>query len=192
MIRLSVMRWIVLTLAVGGAIAEEAQVALKKDLIVYSSFSGNTEIVAKTLAEMLKADLLKLEDEKPISRDEAYGAGREASLQGKSWPLKAFNVDLSGYNRIFVGCPVWFGMPTPQFNAFVEQVNLAGKQVVVFVTLGGGNPEKALKAMTEKVEAKGAKVVSSFSIKTRGVTKEDLAAKAKEAGQKYLPEGARE
>ena len=165
--------------------AEEKQATQMKNLIVYYSFSGNTELTAKTLAEIIKADVIKLEDVTKPSREQAYGAGKEASKQGKSWPIKPFNKDLSDYDRIFVGCPVWFGMPTPEFNAFIEQVDFNGKQVIVFVSLGGGSPDNAIKTMTEKVTAKGGKVVSSFFVRTKNVTKDDIANKTKEISSKY-------
>ena len=76
-------------------------------------------------------------------------------------------------------------MPPPEFNAFVEQVSFTGKQVVVFVTLGGGSEKKALQTMTEKVTAKGGKVVSSFFVRTKNVTKDDIAAKAMELAKQY-------
>jgi flavodoxin len=168
-----------------AAKAEEQQAAPMKNLVVYYSYTGNTELVGKTLAGILKADVIGIEDVTKPTREQAFGAGKEASLQGKSWPIKPFNKDLSSYSRIFVGCPVWFGMPTPEFNAFVEQVSFTGKQVVVFVTLGGGSQEKAIKTMTEKVTAKGGKVVSSFFVRTKNVTRDDIAAKAREIAKQY-------
>ena len=172
-------------LSVITAKAEERQAAQMKSLIVYYSWSGNTELVAKTLAEIIKADVIQIEDVTKPSKEEAFKSGKEASIQGKSWPVKPFNKDLSGYDRIFVGCPVWFGMPTPEFNAFIEQVDFKGKQVVVFVTLGGGSQEKAIKTMTEKVTVKGGKVVSSFFVRTKNVTKDDIVNKAKEISKQY-------
>jgi len=163
--------------------AEEKQAI--KNLVVFYSYTGNTELVGKTLAEILKVDVIKIEDIERPSKEQAYGAGREASTQGKSWPVKPFNKDISSYDRIFVGCPVWFGMPTPELNAFIEQVDFTGKQVVVFVTLGGGGPDKAIKAMTEKITAKGGKVVSSFFVKTKAVSKDDIVNKAKEISKQY-------
>lgn len=168
----------------------EQQPAVLKNLVVYYSFTGNTELAAKTLAECVKADVIKLEDVKKPSRDEAYKAGKDASLQGKAWPIKPFNKDFSGYNRVFVGCPVWFGMPTPEFNAFVEQADFSGRQVVVFVTLGGGSPDKALKTMTEKIEAKGGKIVSSFYVRTKNASTNDIVNKTKEIAGQYSPGAA--
>jgi len=184
------MREIVLMLTVilvGAAVvgAQKSQAAPGKSLIVYYSYTGKTELAAKTLAEALKADLLKIEDVSRPTKEQAYGPGKEASQQGKAWPIKPFKTDLSAYDRIFVGCPVWFGMPPPEFNAFVEQVSFTGKPVVVFVTFGGGGQDKALQAMTEKIAAKGGKIVSSFSIKTGKVTDDDIAAKTRDIAKQY-------
>ena len=84
-----------------------------------------------------------------------------------------------------MGCPVWFSMPTPEFNAFVDQVSFTGKQVVVFVTFGGGGQDKALKAMTEKVAAKGGKVVSSFSVKTGKAADDDIVTGTRDIAKQY-------
>ncbi len=175
----------VLVLGMIAAHAEDRDTPPMKDLVVYYSYSGNTELVGKTLAEILKADTIGIEDVTKPTRDQAYGAGKEASLQGKPWPIKPFKTDWSGYGRIFVGSPVWFGMPTPEFNACIEQASFTGKQVVVFVTLGGGSPDTAIKAMTEKVTAKGGRVVSSFFVRTRNVTKDEIVAKTKEIAKQY-------
>ncbi len=175
------------TVGVCSAKAQETKTGPKKDLVVYYSFSGKTELVAKTLADALKADVVEIEDTAKPTKEQAYGPGKEASIQGKSWPIKPFTTDLSGYTRIFVGCPVWFGMPPPAFNAFVEQTRIAGKQVVVFVTYGGGGQDKAIKAMTGKIAAKGGNVVSSFSVKTGKATEADIAAKAQEIAKPYMP-----
>ena len=56
-----------------------------KSLVVYYSWTGNTEIVAKELANQLKADIRSLKEEK--ERKEAAGfmrAGFEAMTGAKS------------------------------------------------------------------------------------------------------------
>jgi len=175
------------SLGVITAQAQEKPAAQAKDLVAYYSYTGNTEHAAKALAEVIQADLLKIEDVTRPTKDEAYTAGKDAAKQGKSWPVKPFNKDVSAYDRIFVGCPVWFGMPTPAFNAFVEQVDFKGKQVIVFVTLGGGSHAGAIKAMTAKIEAKGGKVVSSFFVRTKVATKDSIIGKTKEIAAQYVP-----
>ena len=165
-----------------GAVRKEAKM---KNLVVYYSYTGKTELVAKAVAESIKADILKIEDASSTSMFKAYTSGAMAARKGKPWPIKPFNTDMSSYDRIFIGCPVWFGKPAPQINAFIEQANLRDKQIVVFVTMGGNGSEGALKSMTAKIAAKSGKIVSSFSLKTGMVKKEDLVEKAKEIAKQY-------
>lgn len=167
---------------INGADLKEAKM---KSLVVFYSYTGKTELVAKTLAESIKADTIKLEDVSRPSKLKAYTSGAFAAKQGKPWPIKPFNADLSAYDRIFIGCPVWFGMPAPEINSFIEKANLKDKQIVVFVTLGGRGAESALKAMTAKIAAKSGKIVSSFSVKTGMLKNEDIIKKAKEIAEKY-------
>lgn len=156
-----------------------------KTLVVYYSYSGMTELVAKSMAAELKGDILKIEDVTKLSKLKVYVSGAFAARKGSSWPIKPIPVDLGNYTRIFIGAPIWWGRVAPEINAFIDQVNLTGKAVIVFVTMGGSNPEEALKALAARAEAKGGKVVSSFSVKTGGAKKEEVAAKAKEIAQKY-------
>lgn len=163
----------------------EARQAKMKNLIVYYSYTGNTELVAKTLAEIIKADVLKIEDKATFSMFKALTVGCAVARKGQAWPVQPFNKDVSGYERIFLGAPVWAGMPAPQFNAFVEQVDFTGKEVVVFVTMGRSGQDKAIKAMTDKIRAKGGKVVSAFFVKSGRTTKEDIVNKTKEIAKQY-------
>jgi hypothetical protein len=128
----------------------------------------------------------KVEDVQRPSTLKAYISGAYAARKGKAWPIQPVQVNMAGYDRVFVGAPVWWGRPAPEINAFVDQTDLAGKEVVVFVTMGGSDVKGALQMLTSRIEAKGGKVVSSFSIKTGGVKRADIEAKAKEIAAQYM------
>ena len=156
-----------------------------QSMVVYYSYTGCTELVARTLAEVIQARAVPIEDLEKPSKIKAYVAGSVAAIRGKAWPIKPCSADLSGCGRVFAGSPVWAGMPAPAFNAFVEQTDFSGKAVVVFVTMAGGAQDTALKAMTEKITAKGGKVVDSFYVKTGKTSKDALAGRAREIAQQY-------
>ena len=67
----------------------------------------------------------------------------------------------------------------------IEGLNIIPEGVYVDVTFGGGGQDRALKAMTEKVAAKGGKVVSSFSVKTGNATDDGIMTKAKDIAKQY-------
>ena len=165
--------------------AQKKGVKKMKTLIVYYSYTGNTELVSKTMATELKADVLKIEDAQTPSKFKAYIKGAFAARKGESWPIKTVNIPLKDYDRVFIGGPIWWGRVAPELNGYVEQADLKDKSVILFVTMGGSEPAEAIKALTASIEAKGGKVESSFSIKTGGTKKEELINKAKETAKLY-------
>ena len=46
--------------------------------------------------------------------------------------------DIADYDIIFLGSPIWSGTIAPPVKAFLSGHDLSGKQVVPFVTHGGG------------------------------------------------------
>jgi flavodoxin len=165
--------------------AEEKKEGTVKNLIVYYSYSGKTEIVAQEMAKELNAALVKIEDVNKPGKLKAYFLGAFAARKGKSWPIKPVTIDISAYDRVFVGAPIWWGRCAPEINAFIDQTNFEGKQAVGFVTMGGSNPKEALKFLTGKIEAKGGKIMSSFAIKTGGQKNEAIVNAAKNEAQTF-------
>jgi flavodoxin len=165
--------------------AEQKQEGTMKSVVIYYSYSGNTAAVAGVLADEIGADLVKTEDVIKPGKFKAYVLGAVAARKEKAWPVKPLNIDLSGYNRVFIGAPVWWGKQAPEINGVIDQLDLKGKKVVVFVTLGGHNSDEALKALAEKAMAKGGTVVSSFAITTGGKSRENIEARTGELAQQY-------
>lgn len=108
-----------------------------KALILYYSRSGNTEKIAKQIKDDLGCDMIK------IIPEEAYGNYIASCLRvtkerkQKVTPDFVTEVpDLSEYDVIFLGYPVW-AQDIPSFVAeFAERCDLNGKVVIPFVTYG--------------------------------------------------------
>jgi FdrA protein len=76
--------------------------------------------------------------------------------------------------------------PAPRVaDEVLEIARRAGKPVVVFVTMGGSNPDSALKALAARVQTKGGVVSSSFSVKTGGKSTDAISAQAREIAGRY-------
>ena len=157
--------------------------AKMKTLVVYYSFTGNTEIAAKEIAKELKADLRKVEDLKPYSKVSAYVKGSYAAKKGVNGEIKPVSFSLAGYDKIFVGSPVWAWNPVPAMNTFISNADFKGKEVVTFVTMGG-NAGKTLEIMNSKITARGGKIIGSFAIKCGGKNPDEISASAKEEIQR--------
>ena len=117
-----------------------------KALVLYYSHTGTTEQVAMQLQQMVGADIEAIEVENPYTgsyNDVVMRAGEERRSGNlpKINPLKA---DLSKYDTIFLGYPIWYGTYAVPILSLLEEYDFAGKKVVTFCTFGSGGLEAAI------------------------------------------------
>jgi flavodoxin len=120
-----------------------------KTLIIYKSVHhGNTEKIAKVMADALEAELLDLKD--------------------------ADGNTIKEYDLIGFGSGVYFYKPHKKLRKFIEGLdNVENKKAFVFSTSGAGKPEFN-KWLKENLSNKGFEVVGEFHCKgfdTYGLTK---------------------
>lgn len=65
--------------------------------------------------------------------------------------IKQIDVDLSIYDEIFIGTPIWNSKGVPAINAFLQDDSICQKVTGLIITSGGGNIEKCVKALEEKL-----------------------------------------
>lgn len=110
-----------------------------KTLVVYYSYSGNTKNIAAHIAKELSADMAVIETVTPYEGD--YNAvvdqGQNEIRNGYKPPIKPINVDLSQYDTIILGTPVWWYTFAPAVKTFIESYDLSGKTIYPFATNGG-------------------------------------------------------
>ncbi len=122
-----------------------------KTLIVYFSLEGNTEYAAGKIAEKLSADMLRLIPVKKMATagfSKFFWNGKSAVMAEKP-ELEPYDVDLSAYDRIIFGFPVWAGTFTPPLRTFIQDniEALKGKHISAFACQSGAGAEKALAKM---------------------------------------------
>lgn len=111
---------------------------------------GNTEKAAKVIAEKVGADLFKIEQVKPYSKDykTCIAEAREDQVKNARPELKAYPKSIDEYDEIYVGYPNYCGtMPMAVFS-FLEHFNFKGKTIKPFCTHEGsgmGNSEEDIK-----------------------------------------------
>ena len=108
----------------------------KKTLIIYYSYSGTTERVAERLQTLTNADLYELELENPYTGDSNEVSDRVfAERDADKMPeLSGELPDLSEYDRILIGTPVWNADMSNPVASYLEQTDFGKKTVAPFWT----------------------------------------------------------
>lgn len=142
--------------------------------IIYYSNSGTTDLVAKTLGKHLNADLIRIHDLK--IRDgfkNRIFASINAFRETKTDIIPA-KVDLTHYDTIYFGTPTWNGNPTPAILTIIDRCDLRAKDVILFATMDANRGESNIARLEEKVKLRGARVIESFTMKTKDKSPEEL------------------
>lgn len=127
----------------GAAAASEQGVKKRrvgsKTLVAYFSRSGNTRVVAGLIHRALDADLFEIEPATPYPEDylETVEMARQERDAGRERALAAKVSDVSSYDTVFLGFPIWGETTPPVIRAFLSAHDLAGKRLIPFVTHGG-------------------------------------------------------
>lgn len=118
-----------------------------KTLVVYYSLEGNTEYVAEKIKDKIDVDILKLVSKKAY-HDKGFAKffwGGKSAVMAEKPELEEISVDLSGYDRIIFGFPVWASNFTPPLRTFIEEHSdgLKDKRFSAFACQSGSGAEKA-------------------------------------------------
>ena len=136
-----------------------------KTLVLYYSLTGNTKMVADEIATRLGADIEELTCVDPYDTNfqaciQRCMQEREQGVLPEINPVKA---DLSQYDVIFVGYPVWFGTYAPPVTKWLQGVDLSGKKVVPFCTFGSGGLESSVADL--KAAQPNAEVLPGYGVR---------------------------
>lgn len=137
-----------------------------KNVIVYYSWVGNTEVAAKELQNLTGFDLVKIEEKKQ-RKPGMMGAAMGAVFGLKS-ALKPMDFAMDGCENVLLGLQVWAGKTTPAVNRFLSKASFKGSRVWLFVTQGDDQPpQKVFDSVTKRVEKKGGTVAGNTWVTTK-------------------------
>lgn len=108
-------------------------------LIVYFSYTGNTRMMANKIKEKLNCDILEIKTVIPYSEDyETVVNDEQNGERSNHLPkIQNINIDLSKYDEIILGTPVWWYRPVPAIRTFLVENDLSGKVIKPFATNAG-------------------------------------------------------
>ena len=142
--------------------------------IIYYSQGGTTDLIARTLAKNLNADLIRIHD---LKNREGFKNRLMASINAireAKTDIVPAKVDLMGYDTIYFGTPTWNGNPTPAILTIIDRCDLRAKDVILFATMDANRGDSNIERLEEKVRLRGARVIESFTIPTKNKSPEKL------------------
>jgi len=145
-----------------------------KSLVVFYSRTGTTKKVAEAIAEKIGAEIEEIKD--TVDRTGAKGyliSGRDA-MKKRLTKLEPFWHDLSDYDLVVIGTPIWgWNMSVPA-RAFITEQKEKFKNVAFFCTMGGSGGQRAFSGMEEII---GKKPLATLALTTKEVVSGDISGK---------------
>lgn len=135
----------------------------RKRIVIYYSYGGNTRRITEIIRQTLETDVAEIKTVKPYrgSYDDVVEQGKREVDSGFMPEMKPLDIDLSQYDVVILGSPVWWYTFAPAMKSFLNGADLSGKTVYPFATNGGwiGHTFKDFKNM-----CKNAKVQDGLNV----------------------------
>ncbi len=126
---------------------------MSKKLVAFFSASGTTKKVAQMIADAGNYDLYEITPKEAYTKADLNWMDKKSrssvEMNDKSFRPEIINtdIDMSIYDEIIVGFPIWWYVAPTIINTFLETFDFSGKKIVLFATSGGsvfGNTVKEL------------------------------------------------
>lgn len=153
--------------ACGGS--HDDKPSASRTLVAYFSATGTTRAVAQTLAKATGAELFEIAPVQPYTaadldwRDTVSRSTVEMKNPASRVEIAAKVLDMSRYDTLFLGFPIWWYTAPHIIQSFLESYDLAGKVIIPFATSGGspmGNTVNDLRPSAPKAEWHEGKVLN--------------------------------
>lgn len=124
-----------------------------KILIAYFSATGTTARAAEKLANVTGGELYAITPAQPYtSADLDWHNKQSRSSVEMNAPtarpaLSSKKPNISDYNVVFIGYPIWWNLAPRIINTFIESHDLKGKTVIPFATSGGSSISNSVGAL---------------------------------------------
>ena len=111
-------------------------------LVTYFSASGVTKSIAEKIANENGYDIFEIKPVEPYTPADLDYMDKQSrstiEMNDKSFrPPIVESCDVSGYDTVVIGFPVWWYTAPTIINTFIESVDLSGKTIKAFCTSGG-------------------------------------------------------
>lgn len=118
---------------------EDVDATASASIVTDSEDYGTTEYVARLIQEQAGGDLhlIQTKEKYPAGFDELRDLNHKEMAEGYLPPLAESDLDVSQYDTVFIGYPVWATDVPQAVLSFLQEYDLSGKTVIPFCTHGG-------------------------------------------------------
>ena len=144
--------------------------------VIFYSYSGKTRDLAESIAAGTDADLIEVRPKKAYTSLSVVPVGCYRALKGGRDPIIPEMIDVSGYDLVIIGSPVWAGKPTPVINGAIGALTgSSGKTACLFVTCGAQvSGEEAAGVFRTRLQEAGLRVPGEAVFDKKGVQDKKL------------------
>ena len=138
---------------------------MSKKLVAYFSASGVTAGVAEKLAKEANADIYEIKPAVPYTKadlnwmDKTSRSTIEMSDHNSRPEIADKNANISEYDMIYLGFPIWWYIAPTIINSFLESYDFSGKKIILFATSGGSGFGKTVQNL--QLSAANCKIIES-------------------------------
>lgn len=122
---------------------------MAKTLVLYYSATNTTKKIAKKVAQKLNADIVEIHAAQPYTaadldwHDPTSRTSIEQHQHNSRVAVKDDLPDITAYDNIVIGHPIWWAIPPRMIADLVDKLDLNGKNLAMFATSGGTNYDRS-------------------------------------------------
>lgn len=130
---------------------------MSKKLVAYFSATGVTAGISRQISETLGADLYEIKPKIPYTTADLDWRNSKSrstiEMKDKTFrpEIEVDSLDISGYDTILLGFPIWWYVAPTVINTFLEAYDFSGKTVVIYATSGGSGFGNTIKELQTSV-----------------------------------------
>ena len=124
-------------------------------LVAYFSATGTTAKAAHSIADITDGTLHEIVPQTTYTHadldwhDKQSRSSVEMADTDARPALKGPATDLTAYDVVFIGYPIWWDEAPRIINTFIESNNLKGKMLIPFATSGGSSIHNSVKVLKQ-------------------------------------------
>ncbi len=139
--------------------SQETQTEHKTVLVAVFSATGTTKGVAEKIAAIEGADLYEIKAKQAYTsadlnwNDQNSRATKEQNDKSVRPEIGSERISLEGYEKIYIGYPIWWGEEPRIMDTFVESYSFEGITVIPFCTSGSSGIGKSGKNLADNAKS---------------------------------------